>query len=95
MAHRPAVPAWLARSVAQLAESHNTDATSFTLATWNVLADGLAQTGGWVHVRIDVAPSTVLATSTLCASRELHAWRAHLSAWLHVLQIRHLHLWPC
>lgn len=24
---------------------------SFTFATWNILADGLAQSGGWLHVR--------------------------------------------
>jgi hypothetical protein len=27
------------------------DAT-FTAATWNVLADGLAQSGGWLYVRL-------------------------------------------
>lgn len=29
----------------------STSVSPFTLATWNVLADGLAQTGGWLHVR--------------------------------------------
>jgi hypothetical protein len=47
--------AWLRRSQeADLLAASNMNGASartFTLATWNVLADGLAQSGGWIHVR--------------------------------------------
>jgi hypothetical protein len=30
-----------------------TEQHTFVVATWNVLADGLAQSGGWIYVRSD------------------------------------------
>lgn len=55
---RVAVPlvgqSWLHATDGQSFPSSQSDGSdrAFTLATWNVLADGLAQTGGWVHVRM-------------------------------------------
>ena len=34
--------------------------TSWTCATWNVLADGLAQGGGWLYVRLQTQSSAEL-----------------------------------
>ena len=44
----------MSRSAAQmqwLGLPHGPESDSFVVATWNVLADGLAQSGGWIHVR--------------------------------------------